>query len=62
MSDNDLRVVVEVWRGLDMYRRYVINHDDPVQRRVLGEQCRNALEGGDKIITYAPECMNVRAA
>lgn len=45
-------VFVEVWIGAVMYRKYSMNHDDPMQRRVLGEQCRNAFEGGQRIVTY----------
>ena len=45
-------VFVEVWIGVVMYRKYSMNHDDPMQRRVLGEQCRNAFEGGQRIVTY----------
>ncbi len=30
---------------------YTMNHDDPAQRRVLGEQCRNAFEGGQVVLT-----------
>jgi hypothetical protein len=33
-------------------KRYLMNHNDPDQRRVLGEQCRNAFEGGQVIVTY----------
>lgn len=33
-------------------REYDMNHNDPAQRRVLGEQCRNAFEGGQVIVTY----------
>lgn len=36
----------------DVVREYTIDHNDPVQRRVLGEQCRNAFEGGQFVITY----------
>lgn len=32
-------------------RKYTIDHDDPMQRRVLGEQCRNAFEAGQSIRT-----------
>lgn len=32
-------------------RKYTIDYDDPVQRRVLGEQCRNAFEAGQSIRT-----------
>lgn len=31
---------------------YVMDHNDSAQRRVLGEQCRNAFEGGQVIVTY----------
>lgn len=31
---------------------YTMDHDDPAQRRVLGEQCRNAFEGGQLVVTY----------
>lgn len=30
---------------------YTIDHDDPAQRRVLGEQCRNAFEAGQAVST-----------
>lgn len=45
-------VYVEVWNGAVMYRKYSMDHDDPMQRRVLGEQCRNAFDGGQRIVTY----------
>lgn len=48
-----LFVAVEVWNGDRLFRKYVIDHDDAVQRRTLGEQCRNAFEGGQRIVTYA---------
>ena len=35
-----------------MFRKYSMDHDDPMQRRVLGEQCRNAFDGGQRIVTY----------
>lgn len=47
-----LMVRVEVWSGAVLVAAYTMNHDDVVQRRVLGEQCRNAFEGGQKIVTY----------
>lgn len=31
--------------------RYTMDHDDIVQRRILGEQCRNALEAGQSVNT-----------
>jgi hypothetical protein len=39
-------------RHCDVYREYEMDHNDPAQRRVLGEQCRNAFEGGQCVITY----------
>jgi len=30
---------------------YIMNHDDFSQRRVLGEQCRSAFEGGQVVVT-----------
>lgn len=35
-----------------IYRDYIIDHNDPAQRRVLGEQCRNTFEAGQCVITY----------
>lgn len=32
-------------------RHYFMDHNDEKQRRVLGEQCRNAFEGGQVVIT-----------
>ena len=34
-----------------LVRQYVMDHDDPAQRRVLGEQCRNAFEAGQSVNT-----------
>lgn len=34
-----------------LIRQYVMDHDDPAQRRVLGEQCRNAFEAGQSVST-----------
>lgn len=31
--------------------QYTMDHDDVVQRRTLGEQCRNAFEAGQSICT-----------
>lgn len=45
-----ISVVVMDSEGLDI-ANYVMDHDDPVQRRVLGEQCRNAFEAGQSITT-----------
>lgn len=33
-------------------RDYLMDHDDQTQRRVLGEQCRNAFEAGQVIVTF----------
>jgi len=30
---------------------YVMDHDDQTERRVLGEQCRNAFEDGQSVST-----------
>ena len=50
---NALHVQVEVYAPTGaLVRAYTMNHDDPTQRRVLGEQCRNAFEGGQRIVTY----------
>jgi len=38
--------------GGDVYRDYTMDHNDPSQRRVLGEQVRNAFEAGQCVITY----------
>lgn len=55
-----MKVCVEVHASLDSFedaekpwRSYVMNHDNADERRVLGEQCRNAFEGGQVIVTYA---------
>lgn len=34
-----------------IFRQYIMDHDDTQQRRVLGEQCRNAFEAGQSIST-----------
>lgn len=54
-----MKVYVEVYESLAAFERgsqpfteYTMNHDDPAQRRILGEQCRNAFEGGQVIVTY----------
>lgn len=52
-----MKVKVEVYESKIAYeaasplREYVMDHDDQSQRRVLGEQCRNAFEGGQIIVT-----------
>lgn len=56
-SDMKIRVLVFYsWESMvnewPPFVDYTMDHDDPSQRRVLGEQCRNALEGGQCVITY----------
>lgn len=55
-----LKVNVEIYSSVEAYEEgeealasYVMDHDDPAQRRVLGEQCRNAFEAGQMIVTYS---------
>lgn len=38
--------------GGPVFRSYTMDHNDPAQRRVLGEQCRNAFEAGQCVLTY----------
>lgn len=40
------------WNPANVIRTYDMDHDDPKQRRVLGEQCRNAFEAGQAILTF----------
>lgn len=58
----EVLILASVVRGCDALRRnaygnavtvahYVMDHDDPSQRRVLGEQCRNAFEAGQSVVT-----------
>lgn len=54
-----LQIQVEVYQSIYAYeegdapiRAYKMNHDNPDERRVLGQQCRNAFEGGNVVITY----------
>lgn len=47
-----LQVVVEEWSDATLLRAYVMDHNDPKQRRALGEQCRKAFESGHRINTY----------
>lgn len=35
-----------------VFRDFTMDHNDPAQRRVLGEQCRNAFEAGQCVLTY----------
>lgn len=34
-----------------LLREYVMDHNDDQQRRTLGQQCRNAFEGGQAVVT-----------
>lgn len=34
---------------------YVMDHNDPQQRKALGWQCREAFEAGQCMVTYAQE-------
>lgn len=59
-----MKVQVEVHSNLHTFndgapplRLYQMDHNDHAQRRVLGEQCRNAFEGGQVIVTYATEAL-----
>lgn len=45
-------VTVEIWNEWRLLRRYTMDHNSAEQRRVLGEQCRNAFEGGQRVVTY----------
>lgn len=54
-----LKVRVEVYQSIASYeigekpfRFYIMNHDVPIERKVLGAQCRNAFEAGQVIVTY----------
>lgn len=55
-SSNPLYVRVCVYQTkADMlaqkpFRSYVIDHNDPVQRHVLGSQCRYVFEEGSQIV------------
>lgn len=47
-----LLVKVEVYSvENNILKRYVMNHNDPAQRKVLGMQCRAAFEAGQSIYT-----------
>ena len=54
-----MKVTVEIHKNLvdyvngdEPWRMYEMDHDDAAQRRVLGEQCRNAFEAGQVVLTY----------
>jgi len=46
-----IRVVVETASGIAV-ADYRMNHDDPHQRRVLGEQCRYAFLADQAVFTF----------
>lgn len=50
MSALTIRVTITNVDG-SLFRQYTMNHDDQAQRRVLGEQCRNAFEAGQSVAT-----------
>ncbi len=43
-----------------LHRQYVMDHDDATQRRTLGEQCRNAFEDGQSILTSPMSAQNLK--
>lgn len=45
-------IVFEHPKSEKIIAEYVMDHDDPVQRRRLGAACRDAFEAGQKVITY----------
>lgn len=54
-----LIIIVEIHKtikdldaGKHPWITYHMDHDDQTQRRVLGEQCRNAFEAGQCVVTY----------
>ncbi len=52
-----MRIQVEVYKSSDLnpdelIASYVMEHDNITERRVLGEQCRNAFEGGQTVLTH----------
>ena len=52
-----MRIQVEVYPNPDLnpeeiIASYIMEHDNIAERRVLGEQCRNAFEGGQTVITH----------
>lgn len=57
-----LFVKVKISDDSGLVREYVIDHDDPVQRRTLGEQCRNAFEAGQSVETKPVKQRMERAA
>ena len=52
MNREDLIIEVTIRSANgDLIRRYRMNHDSAAERRVLGEQCRNAFEAGQQVST-----------
>lgn len=52
-----MRIQVKVYKSPDLNPdelivSYVMEHDNITERRVLGEQCRNAFEGGQTVVTH----------
>lgn len=52
-----MRIQVEVYKTPDLNPdelivSYIMEHDNITERRVLGEQCRNAFEGGQTVVTH----------
>ncbi len=57
-----MKVQVEIYNSLKEFDNgyepmhcYIMDHDDPAQRKVLGKQCRNALEAGPVVLTFRKE-------
>ena len=57
-----MKVQVEIYNSLKEFdngyepvRCYIMDHDDPAQRKVLGMQCRNAFEAGQVVLTFREE-------
>ena len=50
-----IRVTVSDKSG-NVVARYVMDHNDTEQRRVLGMQCRNAFEAGQSVFTQPISC------
>lgn len=49
-----LHIRVRVYTDAKMttlLREYVMDHNDDQQRRTLGQQCRNAFEAGQAVVT-----------
>lgn len=57
---SQMQVHVCVWRNIEAFDggeelpivEYTMNHNDPVERKVLGMQCRAAFEAGQVVLTY----------